>query len=173
MIKGILTTSSYEARAYGVKTGMRIKEALALCPQLIIKAPDMPLYQELSYDLYKYLCKNIPLVEQASIDEFYGDLQGWIEDDEVEKFIKTLQLNIYEDLSLPVSIGASSTKYIAKLVTSFAKPFGYKIVYKNEITDFVKDIKSHFQNVKIFKPTSSRDTSAEIYVVAKNFLEEK
>ncbi|MCK4875117.1 MAG: DNA polymerase IV, partial [Sulfurimonas sp.] len=73
-VRGILTTSSYEARAYGIKTAMNIKDALLLCPKLIIKAPNMSLYQKLSHELHEFLQTKIPLIEQASIDEFYGDL---------------------------------------------------------------------------------------------------
>ena len=139
-VRGILTTSSYEARAFGVKTAMNISEALMLCPDLIIKAPNMSLYQKLSHQLYEFLQTKIPLVEQASIDEFYGDLSGWVDDDEIENFIQSLKLEIQETIKLPVSIGASPTRYIAKLATTYAKPFGCKIVSKDEIDAFIKDI---------------------------------
>ncbi|MDH4944521.1 DNA polymerase IV [Sulfurimonas sp. C5] len=140
-IRGILTTSSYEARAYGVKTAMRIEEALGLCPDLIIKAPNMSLYQELSHKLHEYLMLRIPLIEQASIDEFYGDLKGWIEDEDVPYFIDTLRHEIKKDLNIPVSIGAASTRYIAKLATSYAKPFGSKAIYPWDFDKFVNPIK--------------------------------
>jgi len=139
-IQGILTTASYEARAYGVKTAMRIVDALQLCPHLIIKAPNMLLYQKLSHELHDFLSMNIPLVEQASIDEFYGDLGGWIEDEDVLEFIDILRHRIKKELQLPVSIGAGPTKYIAKLATNFAKPFGSKLVRREEIQAFVSDI---------------------------------
>ncbi len=139
-IRGILTTASYEARACGITTAMTIREALALCPELIVKAPNMSLYQELSHRLHEYLMHNIPEVEQASIDEFYGNLSGWIEDEEVAEFIDTLRHRIKKEFALPVSIGASSTKYIAKLATSFAKPFGSKVVYAQDIRKFVEKI---------------------------------
>ncbi len=139
-IRGILTTSSYEARAYGVKTAMSIKEALGLCPNLIIKAPNMTLYQRLSHELHEFLQTKIPLVEQASIDEFYGDLSGWIEDDEIEEFINNLKEEIQEVIKLPVSIGAAKTRYIAKLATTAAKPFGCKIVLPHELDGFIKNI---------------------------------
>ncbi len=139
-IRGILTTSSYEARAYGVKTGMRIEEALRLCPDLIIKAPNMTLYQKLSHELDLFLAKNIPVIEQASIDEFYGDLSGWVDDGEVLEFIDILRHRIKRELCLPVSIGAAKTKFIAKLATSKAKPFGSKVVMPDEAERFLKDI---------------------------------
>jgi DNA polymerase-4 len=136
-VRGILTTSSYEARAYGVKTAMSIKEALFLCPNLIIKAPNMSLYQKLSHELHEFLSLKIPLIEQASIDEFYGDLSGWVRDEDIEKFIKNLKDEILEVLKLPVSIGAAHTRYIAKLATSAAKPFGCKIIYPHQLDSFI------------------------------------
>jgi len=140
-IRGILTTSSYEARAYGIKTAMSIREALQLCPQLIIKAPNMSLYQELSHKLHEFLCSKIPLVEQASIDEFYADLSGWIEDEDIPMFIDTLRHEIKKTLKLPVSIGAADTRYIAKLATTYAKPFGCKTIKEHNFDAFVNPIK--------------------------------
>lgn len=140
-IRGILTTSSYEARAFGIKTAMSIREALQLCPELIIKAPNMSLYQELSHKLHEFLCSKIPLVEQASIDEFYADLSGWIEDDDIPAFIDNLRHEIKKTLQLPVSIGAADTRYIAKLATTYAKPFGCKTIKEHNFDTFVNPIK--------------------------------
>ena len=140
-IRGILTTSSYEARAFGIKTTMSIREALQLCPHLIVKAPNMSLYQELSHKLHQFLSLKIPLIEQASIDEFYGDLEGWVEDEDVPHFIDNLRHEIKKELKLPVSIGAAKTRYIAKLATTYAKPFGCKTIQKHNFDTFVDPIK--------------------------------
>ena len=139
-VRGMLTTSSYEARAYGVKTAMSINEALGLCPNLIIKAPNMSLYQKLSHELHEFLQSKIPLVEQASIDEFYGDLTGWVEDEDIGSFIDDLKKEILRVVKLPVSIGAAKTRYIAKLATTSAKPFGCKIIKPNELSSFIQNI---------------------------------
>ena len=139
-IRGILTTASYEARKYGIKTAMSISEALQLCPHLIIKAPNMSLYQELSHKLHLFLQERIPLVEQASIDEFYGDVTGWIEDDDVPEFIDSLRHEIQKTLNLPVSIGAAHSRYIAKLATGEAKPFGCKTIFSWEFDDFINPL---------------------------------
>lgn len=140
-IRGILTTSSYEARKFGVKTAMRIEDALRLCPHLIIKAPNMSLYQKLSHELHEFLQTRIPLIEQASIDEFYGDLSGWIEDSDVEEFIDALRHDIKKELNLPVSIGAAKTRYIAKMATTYAKPFGSKLIDQHNFNEFIDPIK--------------------------------
>lgn len=140
-IRGILTTSSYEARSYGIKTAMTIKEALQRCPHLIVKTPDMSFYQQISHQLHNFLLQKIPKVEQASIDEFYGDLDGWISDDAISTFINELKVEIKNKFNLPVSIGAAHTKSLAKLATSSAKPYGCRVVEKCESYDFVKEVR--------------------------------
>lgn len=139
-IRGIVTTSSYEARAYGVKTAMSVNEALSLCPHLKMVAPNYSLYDELSIKLRQLLEKEIPLIEQFSIDEFFGDLHGYIEEDEVFQFATSLKAKIQKELNLPVSIGISHTKYLSKLMTNFAKPDGIKYIKQEDIEEFTKDV---------------------------------
>ncbi|XPV69976.1 MAG: Y-family DNA polymerase [Halarcobacter sp.] len=139
-IRGIITTSSYEARAYGVKTAMSVNEALRLCPNLKMVPPNYPLYHELSHKLLKLLEHEIPLVEQLSIDEFFGDLTGYLKDDEVEEFALKLKQKIKKELDLPISIGIAHSKYLSKLITEYAKPNGIKYVAKDDIKEFIKDI---------------------------------
>ncbi|QFR50127.1 DNA polymerase IV [Sulfurimonas lithotrophica] len=165
-IRGILTTSSYEARAFGVKTAMRIEDALRLCPHLIIKAPNMSLYQKLSHELHEFLQERIPLIEQASIDEFYGDLKGWIEDEDVEAFIDNLRHEIKKELKLPVSIGAAKTRYIAKMATSYAKPFGCKLINEYNFDEFINPIKVQ-DFAGIGRSMSKRLASAQIFTLGE------
>lgn len=140
-IRGIVTTASYEARVYGITTGMSIREALGILPSLIVKGPDMKLYHRLSRELYDFLQERIPIIEQASIDEFYGDLEGWIAPDETAPFIDQLRLDIQESLHLPVSIGAAPSKYIAKIATESAKPFGCKVFQEEAMLPFIIPLK--------------------------------
>lgn len=139
-IRGIVTTSSYEARAFGVTTGMSLREALIRCPGLIIKAPNMRLYHTLSRALRDFLQERIPLIEQASIDEFYGDLEGWIQDRDIPEFIDALRHSIKRHLNLPASIGAAHSKSIAKLATDEAKPFGCHTLFPDEVAPFLQNI---------------------------------
>ena len=139
-IRGIITTSSYEARAYGVKTAMSVNEALRLCPNLKMIAPNYPLYHELSKKLYELLKKEIPLVEQYSIDEFFGDLRGYIKEENIEEFAFNLKKKIKDELDLPISIGIAPSKYLSKLITEYAKPNGIKFVRKEHLKNFIKDI---------------------------------
>lgn len=139
-IRGIITTASYEARKFGVKTTMSVNEALKICPNLKLIVPDYKLYSSLSKELKKLLEDEIPLIEQYSIDEFFGDLTGYISEDEAYLFAQKLKDKIYSTLQLPCSIGLASGKYLAKLMTEFAKPNGIKLLKKDEIEKQTDDI---------------------------------
>ncbi len=139
-IRGIITSASYEARACGVKTAMPIAQALKLCPQMIVIPSHYRLYHTLSQRLYGYMQRNIPQVEQFSIDEFFGDVSGWIADEDTVEFARTLQAEIRELFGLPVSIGIAKAKWIAKLATESAKPYG---IYR------VEDIDTYIEHIPI------------------------
>lgn len=139
-IRGIITTASYEARAFGVKTAMSVNEALSLCPHLKMLPPNYPLYHDLSSKLKELLVNDIPMVEQFSIDEFFGDVTGYIGENEIVEFAYNLKKKIYKELKLPVSIGVANTKYLSKLITEYAKPDGIKYVSADNIENFIKDI---------------------------------
>ena len=139
-IRGIITTASYEARACGVKTAMPIAQALQLCPKMTVVPSNYPLYHKLSHKIHTFMLAHIPKVEQYSIDEFFGDVSGWKKDEDVYAFAKELQSKILEHFDIPVSIGISKAKWIAKLATESAKPYG---VYE------VKDIDTYIENIPI------------------------
>jgi DNA polymerase-4 len=139
-IHGIVIAKSYECKAYGIKTGTHISDALIMCPNLIILPSDHLFYQTLSHKLLEYLQTKIPLLEQYSIDEFFGDVGGWIRDEDVPPFIKSLQSEITRIFDLPITIGASKSKWIAKLLTDRIKPYGTKVLYESEVSEYIKDI---------------------------------
>lgn len=139
-IRGIITSASYEARVFGVKTAMSVNEALKLCPNLKMIPPKYNLYDELSSKLKELLELEIPLIEQFSIDEFFGDLTGYIKEDEAEDFARKLKDKIFKELNLPCSIGLANTKYLSKLMTNEAKPNNIKLLKKENIEEFTKNI---------------------------------
>ncbi len=137
-IRGIITTASYEARECGVKTGMAIAKALTLCPNMVVVPSNYTLYHKLSKAIYIELKREIPLIEQYSIDEFFGKLDGWVLDNKAFDFAKYIQKKIYKKFKIPVSIGIAESKYIAKLATNFAKPNGVYLVEDQQ--EFISDI---------------------------------
>ena len=137
-IRGIITSASYEARACGVKTAMPIAQALKLCPEMVIIPSHYPLYHTLSQKLYRYMLRNIPKIEQFSIDEFFGDVSGWVDDANITLFARKLQSEIRTEFGLPVSIGIARAKWIAKLATESAKPYG--VYHVEDIHAYIEDI---------------------------------
>jgi len=139
-IRGIVITASYEARACGVQTGMTIREALARCPRLIVRPPRHLLYHERSHALKEWLKTRVPVLEQYSIDEFFGDLSGWVPEQETPRFLRRLKEEAEATFGLPVSIGAAPSKWIAKMATAAAKPGrgdGVRVLFAHEIDAFV------------------------------------
>jgi DNA polymerase-4 len=139
-IHGIVIAKSYECKPYGIKTGTPLKEAIHMCPNLIIIPSDHLFYQQLSQKLKTYLEFKIPLLEQYSIDEFFGDLNGWVKNSDTLEFIKDLRDDIKEKFDLPITIGASKSKWIAKLITDCVKPFGVIALEQEKVFDYTKDI---------------------------------
>ena len=139
-IHGIVIAKSYECKPYGIKTGTSLKEAIHMCPNLIIIPSDHLFYQQLSQKLKTYLEFKIPVLEQYSIDEFFGDLNGWVKNSDTLEFIKDLRDDIKEKFDLPITIGASKSKWIAKLITDRIKPFGVYALEESRVLDYTKDI---------------------------------
>jgi DNA polymerase-4 len=128
-----IITSSYEARAYGVKTGMRLKEARTLCPELI-QAPSRPYrYAEVSTLLMASLHNITPDVEVYSVDEAFLDLTRcqnlWGSPEEMGKLIKS---TISDVSGLTCSVGVSGDKTTAKYAAKLHKPDGLTIVAPDE-----------------------------------------
>lgn len=139
-VHGIVIAKSYEAKKFNIKTGTLLRDALIMCPSLLVVPSDHLYYQLLSTKLKAFLQTKVPVLEQYSIDEFWADLKGWIKDEDTHTFISSLQKEILEKFNLPISIGASSSKWIAKLATDFNKPYGVTIVKKEDILSFVSPL---------------------------------
>lgn len=139
-LKKIITTSSYEARKLGIMPTMNVKEALKIYPKLKIIEPNYILYKNFSLKLKKLLEKEVPLIEQFSIDEFFADVTGYKNENNIEDFAYYLKEKIKSDLDLPISIGIANSKYISKLLTNRAKPFGVKYIRDEEMDTFLSNI---------------------------------
>lgn len=135
-LRGIVIAKSYECKPYGIKTGTPLKEAFRICPNLIVLPSDHLYYQLVSNQLKEYLLLKIPSLEQYSVDEFFGDLGGWIKDENTLEFITHLRDEIAEKFDLPITIGASKSKWIAKLLTDTVKPFGVIALEQKDVVSY-------------------------------------
>jgi DNA polymerase-4 len=122
--RGIITTCSYEARVFGVRSGISIKLAKKLCPQLLVIKGDFERYSMYSRMITEIVADNTPKYEKASIDEFYVDMSGMDTHFGCLKYSTELRQYIMNQTGLPVSFGLASNKLISKVATNDAKPNG-------------------------------------------------
>ncbi len=133
--RGIIVTSSYEARAKGIYTTMNVGEAKRKCPELIILPPDFPKYREASKAMFSLLKQYTEFVEPVSIDEGYIDITELSKERHPIEIAKEIQLRILNELDLPCSIGIAPNKFLAKTASDMKKPMGITVLRKREIAD--------------------------------------
>ncbi|MDV2683250.1 DNA polymerase IV [Alkalihalophilus lindianensis] len=131
--RGIIVTSSYEARAKGVKTTMPVWRAKRLCPELLLMKPNHERYRQASRALFELLGSYTPLVQPVSIDEGYLDVTSYLPIKHPYELAKDIQTRIKLELDLPCSIGIAPNKFLAKMASDMKKPNGITILRKRDI----------------------------------------
>lgn len=131
--KGIVVTSSYEARAKGVKTTMNVWQARKLCPNLIVMRPNFDRYRTASAEMFKILAEITPYVQPVSIDEGYMDVTDSQDEGNPLELANKLQQRILNELDLPCSIGIGPNKFLAKMASDMKKPLGITVLRKREL----------------------------------------
>jgi DNA polymerase-4 len=123
--RGVVSTCSYEARKFGVRSAMPMARAIALCPHAIVMKGTRGQYSKYSQWVTDIIAAKAPVFEKASIDEFYIDLTGMDRFFEPLQWTINLRQEIMETTGLPISFGLASGKMVAKMATNAAKPNGY------------------------------------------------
>lgn len=123
--RGVVSTCSYEARKFGVRSAMPMARAIALCPHAIVMKGTRGQYSKYSQWVTDIIASKAPVFEKASIDEFYIDLTGMDRFFEPLQWTINLRQEIMETTGLPISFGLASGKMVAKMATNAAKPNGY------------------------------------------------
>src|SRR5262245_15823861 len=137
--RGVVSTCSYEARAFGVRSAMPVSEAYRLCPQGIFTPPRMGRYQELSRLVMGILKNRSPRFQQMSVDEAYLDFSGTQALLGPEREVAaSLKREIFEATGLKVSIGIAPTWYLAKIASDFGKPDGLYVVEPEAVDGFLE-----------------------------------
>lgn len=126
--RGVVTTCSYEARKFGVRSAMPMRTAMKLCPQALIVRGTRGEYSRYSRWVTEIIAAKAPLFEKASIDEFFIDLTGMDKFFDPFEWTIALRKEIMEQTQLPISFGLATNKMIAKIATDEAKPNGYLFV---------------------------------------------
>jgi DNA polymerase-4 len=130
----VITTASYEARAFGVKTGMTVHEAKRACPELILVVGNNRSYTYVSSGIIAILREFTPLVEVFSIDEAFLDVTGSIRlFGSAEQISRLIKARIRADFGLTCSIGIAPNKLLAKLASEMEKPDGLTVIPPEEV----------------------------------------
>jgi DNA polymerase IV (DinB-like DNA polymerase) len=134
--KGVVSSCSYEARRFGVRSAMALSKALALCPDIVLRPVDMLYYKQVSEKVMGVLARHAGVLEQASIDEAFLDCTGRAENDPYE-YATRIKRAIKEECGLLSSIGVAPSKSAAKIASDFKKPDGLTIVHPDHVQEFL------------------------------------
>jgi DNA polymerase-4 len=136
--RSVVTSATYEARAFGVRSAMGLTAARRLCPTLIVLEPHHDLYKHYSHQVMDIFRSFTPLVEPLSIDEAFLDVSG------ARRLIgdgphvaAEIRRRVRDETGLTCSVGIGPSKFIAKLASSSAKPDGVLEVDANRVLEFL------------------------------------
>lgn len=124
--RSVVSACSYETRQFGVHSAMPMKLALRLCPQAIVVRGDYDSYSYYSRLVTDVVKDTVPVMEKASIDEFYVDLTGVDRFFGCSQFMMELKDKVRRESGLPISYALASNKLVSKVATEDAKPDGRK-----------------------------------------------
>lgn len=136
--RGVVAAASYEARAYGVRSAMPLRQAARLCPQAEFVSGRMRLYSDVSMAVMRIFRSFTPLVEPLSLDEAFLDVTGCERQfgapDEVAEHVRA---EVRTAVDLPISVGVATNKSVAKIASTLAKPDGRRIVTPGREQEFL------------------------------------
>ena len=140
-IKGVVASASYEARGYGIFSGMPIYQARRLCPHCVFLEGNFRVYQEYSKRFFRILEDFSPMVDRTSIDEGYIDITGC-----ERLFGSPLEIGmriknrVFEEIGLKITVGIGISRGISKLAAGSVKPDGIIHIPEEETLDFLRRI---------------------------------
>jgi DNA polymerase-4 len=138
---GVVLAASYEAKAFGICSGMTGQRARELCPELVFVGGHFNDYQRLGDAVIKVLDDFTPLVERISIDEAFADVAGCTHlFGPPAEIASAIRRRVRTELGLPISVGVARTKHLAKIASQVAKPDGLVIVDPDTELDFLHDL---------------------------------
>src|SRR5690242_12793553 len=120
---GVVLAASYEAKAYGIRSGMGGRTARRLCPHAVVVPPRMTAYSEASERVFEVFRNTTPLVEPLSIDEAFLDVGGLrqVSGTPCEIAVQ-LRQDVREHVGLAITVGVARTKFLAKVASAIGKP---------------------------------------------------
>ena len=138
--RGVVASCSYEARKFGVRSAMPIKMAMRLCPEAKIVKGDMELFSKYSQTVTQVIEEKAPVMEKASIDEFYLDITGMDKFYGSYKWTNELAASVTRETGLPISFALSVNKTVSKIATGEGKPRGNLQIMPAQVQHFLNPL---------------------------------
>lgn len=138
--RGVVTSASYATRAYGVRSAMPTGQALRLCPDATVVGVPRDAVSRRSRQVRTSLQRLAPVVQAASVDEFYLDLAGTerlFHGETLEDTAWRIRDTVLDETAVSVSVGGGPTRLVAKLATRVAKPSGVHVVSGDGVEAFM------------------------------------
>ena len=136
--RGVVATASYEARVFGVHSAMPMRSAVRLCPQGIVVHPRFDRYREFSDRVKDIFRSFTPLVEPLSMDEAYLDITSLAEEGKLPLAVALdLKRRVKQETGLTISVGAGTSKSVAKIASDLQKPDGLVVVESGDEASFL------------------------------------
>ena len=136
--RGVVASASYEARAFGIRSAMPMGSALQRCPEVVRISPRFPRYQEFSSKVMDLFHVFTDLVEPMSLDEAYLDVTDLVTPNKPpESIARDLKDRIRSELGLIISVGAATSKSVAKIASDLGKPDGSVVVSPGQERKFL------------------------------------
>jgi len=140
--RGVVSSASYEARKFGIRSAMPISRAWKLCPEGVYLRPHFDLYTKASNSIMKILKSHADKFEQGGIDEAYLDISSQVKDfDDAREFAGKLMEEVLAKENLTCSIGVAPNKMLAKIGSDFKKPYGLTVIKEADAKDFLSPLK--------------------------------
>lgn len=137
--RGVVSTCCYIARTYGVRSAMPMFKALALCPDAVVRKPNMAHYVDVGRQVRQMMFDLTPLVEPLSIDEAFLDLNGTelLHQAAPAFTLARFARRIEKEIGITVSVGLSYCKFLAKIASDIDKPRGFAMIGRAEAREFL------------------------------------
>jgi len=139
--RSVVTTASYEARRFGIKSGMSCAEARKRCPQCLFIPPDFPKYYLVSEQIRRIFFAYTDLVEAVSLDEAYLDVTvNKLNQPSATRIAQEIKRRIRAETGLTASAGVAPNMFVAKIASEHNKPDGLCVVRPEQVLTFIRDL---------------------------------
>jgi DNA polymerase-4 len=139
--RSVATTASYEARQFGIHSGMSCAQARRLCPQCLFIPPDFKKYQQVSAQIHAIFHEYTDLVESVSLDEAYLDVtRNTRNEPSATRLARDIKVRILAATGLTASAGVAANMFVAKIASDARKPDGLCVVRPEQVMAFIRPL---------------------------------